>query len=201
VLHGHKCLAQIRLNHIYCTGIARYCKHIFVIPPIPPNLRLVLFILYADFALRRAAVHEDGEPILARRLLFSVFCLRICEHYIPPGSQFGVSCEDFPAFCYGGFSIRSAGRERYCIIRQQAEILAVIDGVGATVLGRPCTERVHVRLTKMGQTVNAAILHNNHNDVITDKYAIMPNHIHMIIVIDSEAGDRGRSPLQRLYAI
>jgi REP element-mobilizing transposase RayT len=26
----------------------------------------------------------------------------------------------------------------------------------------------------------------------------MPNHIHMIIIIDSEAGDRGRSPLQTI---
>jgi hypothetical protein len=33
-------------------------------------------------------------------------------------------------------------------------------------------------------------LNNNRDDVIIDKYVIMPNRIHMIIIIDSEAGDR-----------
>ena len=37
---------------------------------------------------------------------------------------------------------------------------------------------------------------DDNNDVKIAKYVIMPNHVHMIIVICSEAGDRGRSPLQ-----
>jgi REP element-mobilizing transposase RayT len=66
--------------------------------------------------------------------------------------------------------------------------------VGATVPGRP-----NVELSDMGNIVHEAILHNaNNNDVVIDHYVIMPNHIHMLIVICPKTGDRGRSPLQTI---
>jgi REP element-mobilizing transposase RayT len=61
--------------------------------------------------------------------------------------------------------------------------------VGPTVLGRP-----QVELSETGDIVHTAILHNNRNDILIDRYIIMPNHIHMIV----ETGDRGRSPLQTI---
>jgi len=64
--------------------------------------------------------------------------------------------------------------------------------VGATVLGRPC-----VKLTELGKFVDDAITYYNANNdgEIFNRYVIMPNHIHAIIIL-SETGDRGRSPLQ-----
>ena len=66
--------------------------------------------------------------------------------------------------------------------------------VGATAPGRP-----FVSLSELGKCVDETInnAHNNVNNYIKiDKYMIMPNHVHLIVVICSETGDRGRSPLQ-----
>jgi len=76
----------------------------------------------------------------------------------------------------------------------------------------------HIELSELGKCVDSAIKYYSTNNIIViDKYAIMPNHIHLIIVIKPEpddqgksagerwlfaddrpqsAGDRGRSPLQ-----
>jgi REP element-mobilizing transposase RayT len=63
--------------------------------------------------------------------------------------------------------------------------------VGATVPGRP-----HVELSELGNYVDCAITYYKKKKKVTiDKYVIMPNHIHLIIVIQPETGDRGRSPL------
>jgi len=74
--------------------------------------------------------------------------------------------------------------------------------VGATVPGRPLspsdTSRPVIRLTDLGKFVDQTInfVHNNiDNDVKINKYVIMPNHVHIIIVLRSKTGDRGRSPL------
>jgi REP element-mobilizing transposase RayT len=65
--------------------------------------------------------------------------------------------------------------------------------VGAIDLDRP-----HIFLTELGECVDKTIniINNNTNNIEIDKYVIMPNHIHLIIVICSEADDRGRSSLQ-----
>ena len=65
--------------------------------------------------------------------------------------------------------------------------------VGATVPGRP-----HVKLSDIGKVIRTAILRNHRNNVIIDRYVVMPNHIHMIMIMSSETGDRGRSPLQTI---
>ena len=55
-----------------------------------------------------------------------------------------------------------------------------------------------IQLTKIGDDVENAIRHMNHTypDVCVDKYVIMPNHIHMIIKIEPNAGGLGDPPLQ-----
>ena len=59
-----------------------------------------------------------------------------------------------------------------------------------------------VRLTPIGELVNNAIIYidENYNGVSVDKYVIMPNHIHLMIRIDSPSGGDGTPPLQ-LYDI
>ena len=66
--------------------------------------------------------------------------------------------------------------------------------VGATAPGRP-----FISLNELGRCVDETIInaHNKGNsDIKIDKHIIMPNHVHLIIVICAETGDRGRSPLQ-----
>ena len=55
-----------------------------------------------------------------------------------------------------------------------------------------------VRLTPIGELVNNAIIYidENYNGVSVDKYVIMPNHIHLMIRIDSPSGGDGTPPLQ-----
>ena len=84
-------------------------------------------------------------------------------------------------------------------VKDKHELLGTL--VGATVPGRPhCVlDYPQIELTELGYSVNSAITYYNANSIaIIDKYAIMPNHIHMIIVIRPTAGDRGRSPLQEI---
>jgi len=77
-------------------------------------------------------------------------------------------------------------------IKDGHEMLGEI--VGATVPGRP-----HVQLSEIGKVLDSAIVyyHKNSNIQIPN-YVIMPNHIHMIVILLAEAGDRGRSPLQHI---
>jgi REP element-mobilizing transposase RayT len=69
--------------------------------------------------------------------------------------------------------------------------------VGATVPGHPCVPMV--KLTELGKIIETAILQNNRNGVKIDQYVIMPNHIHMIVVIDWETGERERSETGERY--
>lgn len=73
----------------------------------------------------------------------------------------------------------------------RAESLGTV--VGATAPGRP-----HVELTALGKCVDETIKIASHGDVNIDKYVVMPNHVHLIVVISSGVGNRGRSPLQHV---
>jgi len=56
-----------------------------------------------------------------------------------------------------------------------------------------------IELTELGLLVDSAIRFYIANNIVTiDKYVIMPNHIHMIIVLQPETGDRGRPPLPNI---
>jgi len=71
-----------------------------------------------------------------------------------------------------------------------------------TVPGRP-NESVpghpHIQLTELGRIVDTAIQHNNRDGITIDRYVIMPNHVHMIVMITDEngvdfgTGDGGRT--------
>ena len=73
--------------------------------------------------------------------------------------------------------------------------------VGTTALGRPCLSapaRPFVELTELGKCVDETIQAANNNGVKIDKYVIMPNHIHMIVILIQNTDDRGRSSLQQV---
>ncbi|MCL2168846.1 MAG: hypothetical protein FWB74_02335 [Defluviitaleaceae bacterium] len=63
--------------------------------------------------------------------------------------------------------------------------------VGTDALGRP-----YVDLTPLGKCVDETIQIANKNNVRIDKYVIMPNHVHMIVVLDDVEDGRGRPSLQ-----
>jgi len=70
-----------------------------------------------------------------------------------------------------------------------------------TALGRPI-----IALTELGKCLDKTIQTANKGNVNIDKYVIMPNHAHLIVVlrcVDNDAseqatGNRGRSPLQQV---
>ena len=53
-------------------------------------------------------------------------------------------------------------------------------------------------LTTIGENVEKSIqyIDNNYDGVAIDKYVIMPNHIHLIVILD-DSGGRGNPPLQK----
>ena len=74
--------------------------------------------------------------------------------------------------------------------------------VGTSVPARPRNGQdasLYVEFSKIGQYVDSAIKYYNANgSVLFDKYVIMPNHVHMIIVLKERADERGRSSLQNI---
>jgi REP element-mobilizing transposase RayT len=63
--------------------------------------------------------------------------------------------------------------------------------------------RPFVELSALGKFVDETIRTANRGDVTIDRYVIMPNHIHLLIIISSDSGaissdtgDRGRSPIR-----
>ncbi|MFZ2537897.1 MAG: transposase [Oscillospiraceae bacterium] len=62
--------------------------------------------------------------------------------------------------------------------------------VGA-IINRPNSQ---IELSEYGFIVDSAInnISKNYSDVIVDKYVIMPNHIHMILILENTAIEDGR---------
>ncbi len=93
-----------------------------------------------------------------------------------------------------GFDYSSNGYYFVTVCTQNKQkVLCDIVGEGLCALP-------NIKLTPIGEIVNNAIcyINDNHNDVLVDKYVIMPNHIHLIVAI--KTGGDGTPPLQ-LYDI
>ncbi len=84
----------------------------------------------------------------------------------------------------GAYFITICTHNRKCI-------LGNIVGEGLCALPRN-------QLTRIGKEVEKTIMYinENYNNVSIDKYVIMPNHIHLIVVLDNSGG-RGNRPLQK----
>ena len=87
----------------------------------------------------------------------------------------------------GAYFVTVCTRERKCILSRIA--------VGADALGSPL-----VMLTDAGRIAEKHLLTTDRiKGLHVEKYVIMPNHVHMILMIEREDGRRGRRPLQALY--
>ena len=75
-------------------------------------------------------------------------------------------------------------------VKDRHEMLGRV--VGTTAPGRPA----FIELTPVGECVNETIQVANKNNVKIDKYVIMPNHIHIIVILETD--DRGRSSLHQV---
>ena len=75
--------------------------------------------------------------------------------------------------------------------KNNQEILGTV--VGTTAPGRPFVE-----LSPIGQCVAETIQNANRKNVTIDKFIVMPNHIHMIVILTETTDDRGRSSLQQV---
>jgi len=55
-------------------------------------------------------------------------------------------------------------------------------------------------LTPIGNEIEKTIqfINNNYDNVLIDKYIVMPNHIHMIVFLNTEKGGHGNPPLQNI---
>ena len=76
-------------------------------------------------------------------------------------------------------------------VKDGHEMLGAV--VGTTAPGRPFVE-----LTPLGICVDETIQMANKDNVKIEKYVIMPNHIHMIVILKHRADDRGRSSLHQV---
>ena len=58
------------------------------------------------------------------------------------------------------------------------------------IVGGGALDAPHVHLTKAGQAVQRYILSgNNISGITVDKFVVMPNHIHIILLVDETASD------------
>lgn len=86
----------------------------------------------------------------------------------------------------GAYFVTICTKDRKCI-------LSKIVGEGLCALPQN-------KLTPIGIEVEKSIkyINNNYNNILIDKYIIMPNHIHLIVVLNSKSGGRGNPPLQNV---
>ena len=78
-------------------------------------------------------------------------------------------------------------------VKDKKELLSKISNVvGEGLCALPKNE-----LTPIGKEVEKSIqyINNNYTGIKIDKYVIMPNHIHLIVILDDEGG-HGNPPLQ-----
>ena len=67
------------------------------------------------------------------------------------------------------------------------------------IAGTTASDHPHTKLSELGNYVSSAITYYSANNLIyIDKYVIMPNHIHLIIVVQPEANNQGQSSLYHI---
>lgn len=80
--------------------------------------------------------------------------------------------------------------------KDRKRILSRVVGEGLCTLPK-------IVLTPIGKEIERSIhfIHENYENVFIDKYVIMPNHIHMIVILDNRAGGHGNPPLQKVIGL
>ena len=87
----------------------------------------------------------------------------------------------------GAYFITICTHNRECIL---SDIVVVGEGLRALPINN---------LKAIGNEIEQSIqyINNNYNGVKIDKYVIMPNHIHLILILDGSGG-HGNPPLQNV---
>lgn len=94
--------------------------------------------------------------------------------------------KDFDYSTNGAYFITICTKDKRCI-------LSSIVGEGLRALPKNI-------LTPMGIEIEKSIEFINHNydNVLINKYIIMPNHIHLIVILNTKAEGHGNPPLQNV---
>ncbi|MBQ9686854.1 MAG: transposase [Oscillospiraceae bacterium] len=93
-----------------------------------------------------------------------------------------IRLQDYDYSTPGAYFVTICTHDRRCILSRIT--------VGADALGGPC-----LQLTDMGKIVERYILSTDRMiGFCVDKYVVMPNHIHMILRIDSEEAHSDLGP-------
>lgn len=94
--------------------------------------------------------------------------------------------KDFDYNTDGAYFITICTKDRKCI-------LSTIVGEGLCALPQNI-------LTPIGKEIEKSIqyINNNYNNVFIDKYVVMPNHVHIVLIINHGAGGLGDPPLQNI---
>ncbi|MBQ9099387.1 MAG: hypothetical protein IJY50_08175 [Clostridia bacterium] len=101
-----------------------------------------------------------------------------------------------------GFDYNSPGAYFITICTQgKRKILSRIIAVGGDVLDAPFGDLPHVELLPHGKIADKYInrLNNFYDDIKVDSYVIMPNHIHIMLII-TETGASRTSPPTKQHA-
>lgn len=94
--------------------------------------------------------------------------------------------KEFDYSTNGAYFITICVKDRKCV-------LGKIVGEGLCALPK-------IELTEIGNKVVSSIeyINNNYSNVFIDKYIVMPNHIHLIIILNNQTGGRGNPPLPNI---
>lgn len=93
---------------------------------------------------------------------------------------------DFDYSTNGAYFVTICTKNRECI-------LSNIVGEGLCTLPQNIPTSIGNEIEKSIQYIN-----NNYDTVLIDKYIVMPNHVHMIVIINNGAGGHGGPPLQSI---
>ena len=89
-----------------------------------------------------------------------------------------------------------------CTKNRESLLSVIHQNVGADDSVRPygTSTGFHVAPTEIGKIVEECLLllNNQEEGIVVDKYVIMPNHIHAVIMLEGGTGGQSRPPLQRV---
>lgn len=94
--------------------------------------------------------------------------------------------KDFDYSTDGAYFVTICVKNRECIFGE-------IVGEGLCALPQNILTPIGSEIEKSIEYINA-----NYDNVLIDKYVVMPNHVHLIVILNSISGGRGNPPLQNI---
>ena len=100
----------------------------------------------------------------------------------------------------GGYFVTMCVKDMKCILGKIKPVGAINNGqekcISPKIVGAGFHPRPQIELSHIGKIVDKTIkyINENYTNVQIDKYVIMPNHIHMIIILGGPGG-HGNPPL------